>query len=94
MLRLATTTAVLLLLAGPALAGEENIKLADGPNLMLVEGHCGACHSLDYIPMNSPFLDRTKWQGTVTKMIKVYGAPIADDEAVQIIDYLAARYGG
>ena len=38
---------------------------------------CNACHSLDYIPMNSPFLDRKGWEGSVTKMIKVMKAPIS-----------------
>ncbi len=36
------------------------------------------CHSLDYIPMNSLFLDRKGWEGSVNKMIKVMGAPISE----------------
>jgi len=51
------------------------------------------CHSLDYIPMNSPFLDRKGWEVSVTKMIKVMGAPIAEADAQKITDYLAGQYG-
>ena len=52
------------------------------------------CHSLDYIPMNSLFLDRKGWEASVTKMIKVMGAPIPEaDDAAAIVDYLARNYG-
>ena len=51
------------------------------------------CHSLDYIQMNSPFLDRKGWEASVNKMIKVMGAPIAEPDAQDIVDYLAGNYG-
>ena len=51
------------------------------------------CHSLDYIPMNSPFLDCKGWEASVTKMIKVMGALIAEADAQKITDYLAGQYG-
>jgi mono/diheme cytochrome c family protein len=82
-----------LLLAAPALADESAIKLQDGAGRDLVERNCVACHSLDYIPMNSPFLDRKGWEGSVTKMIKVMGAPIAADDVPGIVDYLVRNYG-
>jgi hypothetical protein len=46
----------------PALvtAGEKPIKLKQGPGVELVEAHFGAYHSVDYIVMNSPFLDAAK----------------------------------
>jgi hypothetical protein len=58
-----------------------------------VEANCVMCHSLDYIPMNSPFLDRQGWEASVNKMIKVMGAPIAEGDAQKIADYLAGQYG-
>ena len=82
-----------LLAASPALAGEGDVKLKDGPGKDLVLSNCGVCHSLDYIPMNSPFLDRKGWEASVTKMVKVMGAPIAPEDAQKIVDYLAAQYG-
>jgi len=57
------------------------------------EANCGSCHSLDYIVMNSPFLDRQGWDGSVNKMIKVFGAPISAEDAKAIVDYLSANYG-
>jgi len=82
-----------LLLAAPALADESAIKLQDAAGRDLVERNCIACHSLDYIPMNSPFLDRKGWEATVTKMIKVMGAPIPADDVPGIVDYLVRNYG-
>ena len=88
-----TMIALLLIAAAPALAQESQVRLRDGPGRQLVEANCVMCHSLDYIPMNSPFLDRKGWEASVTKMIKVMGAPIAEADAQKIVDYLAGQYG-
>ena len=76
-----------------AAADEGKIKLKDSPQRSVVAGNCSTCHSLDYIPMNSVFLDRKGWQGTVNKMIKVMGAPIRAEDVPAIVDYLAKNYG-
>ena len=81
------------LVAFPAIADEPTIALKPGPGLDKVEGNCGACHSLVYIQMNSPFLNAAGWNTEVTKMIKAFGAPISDADAKAISDYLAANYG-
>jgi len=88
-----TTFAILLLAAAPALAQESQLRLSDGPGRSLVEANCVMCHSLDYIPMNSPFLDRKGWEASVNKMVKVMGAPIAEADVQKIVDYLAGHYG-
>ncbi len=72
---------------------EEAVTLKDGPGRDVVEGHCGACHSLDYPGMNGHFLDRKGWESEVQKMIKAYGAPIGAADAKTIVDYLTANYG-
>lgn len=59
-----------------AYGGEEQIRLKDGPGKELVEANCTACHSLDYIQMNSPFLDKKGWEATVAKMMNAMGAPV------------------
>lgn len=85
-----------LLLAGPAqalAAGEVQVVLKEGAGKPVVEANCVMCHSLDYIPMNSVFLDRKGWEGSVTKMIKVMGAPISEQDAAVIVDYLVRNYG-
>jgi mono/diheme cytochrome c family protein len=73
----------------------ETAKLAPGPNLELAQSHCGICHSVDYISTQprtfaSP---RTVWTAEVAKMRKAYGAPMTDEDAVKIVDYLVAAYG-
>jgi hypothetical protein len=83
----------LAVLAGVVAAQERRIELKDAPGRAQVEANCASCHSLDYILMNSPFLDRNGWDGSVTKMIKVFGAPISADDAKVIVDYLSANYG-
>jgi mono/diheme cytochrome c family protein len=80
-------------LALPAAAEEKLIDLKKAPGLDKVEGNCGACHSLDYIQMNSPYPNAALWDAEVTKMIKVYGAPISDADAAAIKEYLAQNYG-
>lgn len=80
-------------LAGPALAEEKLIDLKKAPGLDKVEGNCGACHSLDYIQMNSPYPNAALWDAEVTKMIKAFGAPIDDADAKVIAEYLKKNYG-
>jgi len=43
--------------------------------------------------MNSPFQDRAGWDKTVTKMVKVMGAPLTPEDSAAIVDYLANNYG-
>jgi len=78
--------------AGVALAQEKRIAFKEGPGLAQFQANCGTCHSLDYIVMNSPFLDRNGWDAEVKKMIGAYGAPISADDARAITDYLAQNY--
>jgi len=82
-----------LLIAASAWADESAIKLKEGAGRDLVEKNCVACHSLDYIPMNSPFLDRKGWEASVTKMIKAMGAPVASEDVPGLVDYLVHNYG-
>lgn len=84
---------VVVLLAGTASAEEQVIKLKQAPGVDKVEGNCGACHSLAYIPMNSVYLNAAGWDAEVSKMIKAFGAPIDDSDAKAIADYLKKNYG-
>jgi mono/diheme cytochrome c family protein len=74
-------------------ADESQIRLKEGPGVDLVRSNCATCHSLDYIPMNSPFLDRKGWEGEVNKMINAMHAPIDQKNVPAIVDYLAKYYG-
>ena len=77
-----------------AAAAAEVTTLRDAPGRDVTEGRCIICHSVEYIPANAPAMDRAAWQKTIQKMRDRFGAPITDEEAKQILDYLAANYSG
>ncbi len=100
-LALLLTLAAAACLGGPASAAPISYKLPDetaafkpGPNLEVVQSNCTACHSADYVSTQprGPKFKKDFWQAEVTKMIKVYGAPIDDADVGKIVDYLAATY--
>jgi mono/diheme cytochrome c family protein len=80
-------------IALPAAAQEKPVGLKQASGLDKVQAHCSGCHSLDYIPMNSPFPNAALWDAEVTKMIRAFGAPIGDDDAKVIAEYLKKNYG-
>ncbi|MFO1126805.1 MAG: cytochrome c [Methylocystis sp.] len=82
-----------ILVAGVSHAAAKPVALKEAPGLDKVEVNCAACHSLDYIQMNSPFLPAEKWDAEVTKMIRVMGAQISEADAKEIADYLKQNYG-
>jgi mono/diheme cytochrome c family protein len=72
---------------------EETAAFKPGPNLEVVKNNCSGCHSADYLK-TQPNMKSKKdfWQAEVTKMVKVYGAPIDDADVPKIVEYLAASY--
>ena len=95
MSREASGAALLALLAivASARADETSVVLVQQAGVERVQAYCSMCHSLDYIVTNSPFQDRAGWDKTVTKMVKVMGAPLAPEDVAAVVDYLAANYG-
>jgi cytochrome c553 len=91
-IRLMIATLVLLPWAAQS-ADESSLRLSAGHDQTLVLARCSICHSVDYIQMNAPFLKRPQWEAEVKKMIKAYGAPVAEDEVAKITDYLMEHYG-
>jgi len=85
-------TVWLIATASGAIAQEGKIALKDGPGKDKAM-QCVACHSLDYIPMNSRFMDKAGWTASVNKMINVFGAPIPKQDVDAIATYLAQNYG-
>jgi sulfite dehydrogenase (cytochrome) subunit B len=86
--------AAMTLVIVPALAAQEiPVPLKNAPGQETVENMCSGCHSLDYIRINSPFMDAKAWGGEVNKMVRTFGAPISDADVKTIIAYLAANYG-
>ena len=91
----------LLVLAGtsPTYAAElkielpaERTEMKTGPHSDVVAANCVTCHSWDYVAIQPP-LARAAWKATVTKMRATYGAPIAENQIDEIVEYLAKTYG-
>jgi cytochrome c5 len=85
--------ALMAIAGGGVLAGESDLQLASAPGRDLVSARCLVCHSADYVLMHAGILDRKGWEGSISKMRKVMGAPMSDDDAQAILDYLAGQYG-
>ncbi len=69
----------------------ETAELKPGPGVETASV-CTACHSADYLSTQPPGKGKAFWQAEVQKMIKVYKAPIGEDDAATIANYLAATY--
>jgi hypothetical protein len=67
-------------------------RLPDLPGRDAVTTGCVLCHSARYITMQ-PAFSREVWVAEVDKMRKVFGAPVTDDQAKVIVDYLVAIRG-
>jgi len=102
MKKIIITILLLALAAGLAYAQGKDIKQITLPNIQTelapgagkdkVETLCNICHSVDYITMQ-PSGTKAQWTATVTKMKKVFGAPINDADSEVISSYLAEHYG-
>jgi cytochrome c5 len=53
---------------------------------------CAFCHSTRYI-LNQPPFPRHTWVNEVQKMRTTFGAPIADQQVPEIVDYLMSIRG-
>ena len=96
---LAALAAAVLTMAGVSYAKdltyvlpEETSALRPGPGIETAQNHCLKCHSVDYVNTQPPNRGKAFWEAEVTKMIKLYHAPINDADAKAIADYLAKTY--
>ncbi len=73
---------------------KEAATFKPGTNRDVVVKNCTACHSADYVKTQprGPKFKKDFWHAEVNKMIKVYGAPVADNDIGKIVDYLAENY--
>jgi hypothetical protein len=90
---IAIMTAITAFTGISATAEEKQVRLRQAPGLDKVEAHCSACHSLDYVQMNSPFLSAAAWDAEIAKMINAFGAAIDQADAKTIAEYLNKNYG-
>jgi len=101
-MKIVLPVALLLLVVGVVTAAEEKritlpaddayAQLRPGAGRDVAQTQCQFCHSTDYIVMQ-PRGDAKQWDGVVTKMRTVFGAPISDADARAITEYLTATYG-
>jgi hypothetical protein len=63
------------------------------PGYPLVQQHCVACHSADYVAYQPPESTRAYWEQTVAKMKNAFGWPIPDSDVPPLVDYLVKTYG-
>ncbi|HLX82126.1 MAG TPA: cytochrome c [Burkholderiales bacterium] len=78
--------------AASAAAQESKVVLKEGAGRDKAM-QCLACHSLDYIQMNSRFMDKAGWTASINKMINAFAAPIPKADVDSIAGYLAEQYG-
>lgn len=68
-------------------------EAAAGPGRELFVARCTICHSIDYVEMHARFGTRQVWETAVNKMRNAFKAPLSDEEARQILEYLERAYG-
>ncbi len=76
-----------------SLPAEKPVVLPRGAGVELVEAHCSACHSLDYLTTQPRGKGEAFWAGNVEKMIDTHGAEIPEGDAKAIIAYLGRVFG-
>ena len=67
-------------------------RMFPGPGSDAINNNCLACHSAGMV-LNQPVLSKSAWQAAVTKMINTYKAPVSEDDAAAIVDYLTRAKG-
>ena len=63
-----------------------------GKGFDAVQANCLTCHSFGYV-INQGRQSRKFWQGKVDKMIVHFKAPIMDEDAKTVVNYLSTYYG-
>lgn len=85
--------ALLVAAALPAPVARAEPGAAPGEGREIFVARCSSCHSLDYVEMHARFGTRALWEAQIAKMRNAFKAPMSDEEARQILDYLERQYG-
>lgn len=67
----------------------DELAIPPGPNREVFQASCTVCHSPRLV-FTQPSLTEKQWDASVEKMIKVYGAPVSEDQKTKIMAYLTA----
>ncbi len=71
---------------------EKPVSLPRGAGVALVETHCSACHSLDYLTTQPRGKGEKFWADNVAKMIDTHGAEIPEGDVKAIVAYLGRTF--
>ena len=66
--------------------------MPDKPGLVAVQTLCNTCHTPHYI-MNQPEFTKEVWTAEITKMQKVFNAPIPQEKVPEVLAYLMSVRG-
>ena len=66
---------------------------SDLPGYSLALQKCTTCHSAHYAEYQPPSAGAPYWKAQVLRMKAVFKAPISDEEAQSVVDYLSQNYG-
>jgi mono/diheme cytochrome c family protein len=87
LLRVAMLAAAVL----PVARAEPEAAAGEGREIFVAR--CTSCHSLDYVDMHARLGTRALWEAEIAKMRNAFKAPMTDEEARQILEYLERQYG-
>jgi mono/diheme cytochrome c family protein len=65
------------------------LNLPPGPGKDVFAAACISCHSTRYITTQPP-MNQSQWTAEVHKMIKTYGAPVAEEQVGPTVQYIMA----
>lgn len=68
-------------------------EAAAGEGREIFVARCTSCHSVDYVEMHARLGTRALWEAEIAKMRNAFKAPMSDEDARQILDYLERQYG-
>ena len=69
------------------------LKPAALPGYEKARRQCVACHSAEYMQYQPSSAARPYWEGVVTRMKKIFSAPLDGADMPDIVDYLVKTYG-
>jgi len=63
------------------------------PGYNLTVSNCSTCHSAQYAEYQPPNSNPAFWKAQVSRMKKIFNAPIPDEDVPAIVEYLNQTYG-
>ena len=68
-------------------------RASESPGYSLALQKCSTCHSAHYAEYQPPNAAGGYWTAQVLRMKNVFKAPISDEEAQSVVEYLSQTYG-